>query len=145
MLALKDKDGVVESSMVGLADSAKVSVEECRRAVGVLLSPDPNDTSKVEEGRRIREVAGGWQIVNHELYRYSSDHQRAYWAAQKADQRARKVDGQNGVQKKRRRRGAKDLAVDARQAAYVKAKEEGDERGANDAVDGTGMWEEERK
>lgn len=87
MLAMKNVDGVVQASVVGLADRAKVSPDECRAALKVLLSPDPNDTSKVEGGRRIREVPGGWQVVNHDLYRFSTEAKREFWRQTKAEQR----------------------------------------------------------
>lgn len=90
ILAMKNSEGQVFSSVIGLADAAKVTLDECREALQVLLSPDPNDTSKVEEGRRIREIPGGWQVVNHDMYRFSTDEKRAYWAEQKAKQRKKK-------------------------------------------------------
>jgi hypothetical protein len=90
LLALKDKDGMVQSSVVGLAYTAKVSLAECEAALLVLSSPDKNDTSKVDEGRRIREVKGGWQIINHELYQFSTEEKREYWRQKKAAERARK-------------------------------------------------------
>jgi hypothetical protein len=86
---MKDSAGVVQSSVVGLADCAKISVPECREALRVLMSPDKEDTSGVDDGRRIREVPGGWEIINHELYRFSSDAKRAYWAERKAIQRSK--------------------------------------------------------
>lgn len=88
LLAMKDSGGVVQASVVGLADAAKVTAAECREAIRVLMSPDPDDTSKVEEGRRIREVPGGWQIINHDLYRFSTEAKREMWRQQKAEQRA---------------------------------------------------------
>ncbi len=33
---------------------------------------------------------GGWEIINHEQYRFSSEARRAVWRASKADQRAGK-------------------------------------------------------
>lgn len=90
MLAMKNSEGIIQASVVGLADRAKVSDEECRKALKVFLSPDPDDTSKVEQGRRIREIPGGWQIVNHDLYRFSTEAKREYWRQTKADQRASK-------------------------------------------------------
>jgi hypothetical protein len=87
ILAMKDKDGIIQASVVGLADRAKVAPDECRAALKVLLSPDPDDTSKVEEGRRIREIPGGWQVVNHDLYRFSTEAKREFWRQQKEDQR----------------------------------------------------------
>ena len=88
LLAMKDSKGIVQASVIGLADRAKVTVEECRDSLQVLLNPDPEDTSKVDDGRRIREVRGGWQIVNHDLYRFSTDVKRAIWRESKANQRA---------------------------------------------------------
>lgn len=89
MIAMKNFYGYVKSSKVGLADCAKVTPEECEAALKVLLSPDPDDTSGVDEGRRIKEVPGGWQIVNNDLYRFSSEAKREFWRQQKAEQRAR--------------------------------------------------------
>jgi len=90
MLAMKDANGIIHASVVGLADAAKVTVEECKEALRIFLSPDPDDTSKIEEGRRIRVVPGGWQIINHDLYRFSTDAKREFWRQQKAEQRAKK-------------------------------------------------------
>lgn len=104
LLAMKDFDGVVKSSMVGLADRAKVDLEECRRAIAIFLAPDPDDTSKVEDGRRLREIQGGWQIVNNDLYRFSTEEKRGVWREQKARQRAAKAQRQADAQAGRRRR-----------------------------------------
>lgn len=90
LIALKNFDGYVKSSVLGLADAAKVTPEECKAALDILLAPDPDDTSGVEEGRRIKVVPGGWQIVNNDLYRFSSDAKREFWRQQKAEQRAKK-------------------------------------------------------
>src|SRR5688572_28954572 len=79
LLMMKNADGVIQSSKVGLADRARVSDEECAVALIALTSPDPDDTSKVEEGRRIREIPGGWQVVNHDLYRFSTEAKREFW------------------------------------------------------------------
>jgi hypothetical protein len=89
ILAMKDSNGVVQASVVGLADRAKVSVVECRTALDTLKAPDPEDTSKVEEGRRIRDIPGGWQVINHDLYRFSTEAKREFWRKAKADQRAK--------------------------------------------------------
>ena len=89
ILAMKDASGEVQASVVGLADRAKVKVEECREALRVLTSADPDDTSGVEEGRRLIEIAGGWQVVNHDIYRFSTEAKRAFWREEKAKQRKR--------------------------------------------------------
>lgn len=119
MLAMKDYNGVVQASIVGLADRAKVSLEECQEALRVLLSPDQHDTSKVEEGRRIREVPGGWQIINHDMYRFSTEAKRAMWRESKAAQRAAK---------NRRKKNGGPLPGER---AAVSCMNRGDEVGAN--------------
>lgn len=87
MLMMKDADGVIQSSLVGLAARAKISDAECRESLKILLSPDPDDTSKVDGGIRVREIPDGWQVVNHEKYRFSTDAKRELWRQSKADQR----------------------------------------------------------
>jgi len=69
MLALADEQGVVESSIPGLAATAGVSVAECEAALTCFLAPDKYSGSKVDDGRRVRERRGGWLIINHNYYR----------------------------------------------------------------------------
>lgn len=89
ILMMKGKDGIIQSSLPGLADAAKISPDECRAALATFLAPDPDDSSLVDEGRKLRVIPGGWQVVNHDLYRFSTPEKRAFWAAQKAEQRAK--------------------------------------------------------
>lgn len=91
MLALASREGLVTSSVVGLADAAKVSLEECNEALRVLLEPDPNDSSGVDSGRRLRVVQGGWEIVNFKTYRMklSQEERREYMRQKQAEYRAR--------------------------------------------------------
>ena len=96
ILAMKDREGVVKSSMVGLADRAKVTLKECSAAVEKFLEPDLHDTSKVEQGRRLKVLPGGWKVVNHEYYRYSSEERREAWRLNKAKQRARAAKDEGG-------------------------------------------------
>ena len=97
MLMLKDQNGVVLSSIPGLAHASKLTIPEVEESVKQLLSRDNFDSSGVEGGIRIRTVAGGWQVVNHDLYRFSTDAKRAFWRQQKAEQRARKPRKKNKV------------------------------------------------
>ena len=69
MLAMADKSGLVEASIPGLADFARVPTEACQKALAKLSSPDTWSRSKEHDGRRIAEVDGGWQILNHGAYR----------------------------------------------------------------------------
>ena len=69
MLAMADRQGVIEASVPGLADAARVTVEECVEALAHLAAPDEWSRTPDHEGRRIESVEGGWRILNHGLYR----------------------------------------------------------------------------
>src|ERR1039458_2701182 len=90
MLAMKDKDGMVMAAAVGLAARARVSLAECQAALEVFKKPDPHSSNPADGGRRIREVPGGWQIINADFYRCSTDARREFWRESKARQRERK-------------------------------------------------------
>ncbi len=68
MLALSNREGLVEAAIPGLARAANVSVEDCRAAVTKLESPDSDSRSVEFEGRRIERVDGGYRILNHAKY-----------------------------------------------------------------------------
>jgi hypothetical protein len=68
LLAMKDRDGIVHASLPGLAHRAHKSVEETRAALEIFMSPDEHSRTPDNEGKRINEVAGGWQVLNHEIY-----------------------------------------------------------------------------
>ena len=80
MLAMADQFGVVEASVPGLSDMARVTVDECREALDELQQPDPDSRSSDQEGRRIEAVDGGWRLINHGKYRdkMSRDERREY-------------------------------------------------------------------
>lgn len=69
MLAMADQHGVVESTIPGLADRARISLEDCEKALERFQQPDKYSWSKEKEGRRIELVEGGWFLVNHRKYR----------------------------------------------------------------------------
>ncbi len=69
MLASSDADGVVEGSIPGFARVACVTPDEMRKALAVLLAPDPDSRTKDHEGRRIETIDGGWLILNYVKYR----------------------------------------------------------------------------
>lgn len=78
MLALADRDGVVQCTIPGLADRARITLEQCEHALERFQLPDKYSWSKEEEGRRIKTVEGGWFLINHAKYRalMSKDEQR---------------------------------------------------------------------
>ena len=92
MLAMADKDGIVEGSIPGLADMARVTVSECQKALECLMSPDQFSRTKDHDGRRIEEVDGGWHLLNHAKYRakMSADERREYFRIKKQEERASK-------------------------------------------------------
>ncbi len=95
MLAMSDKDGVVSSSVPGLARFAGLSVEETREGLKTFLSPDPDsgdkDRNPNNNGVRIEKVDGGWRLINHAHYRalMSKDERKEYNRKKQAEHRAR--------------------------------------------------------
>ena len=92
LLAMADKNGVAEGSVPGLADFARVSVEECRASLKKLMAPDPDSRSRIHEGRRIKEIDGGWLLLNHAKYRakLNADDRREYNRQKQQEWRSRK-------------------------------------------------------
>jgi hypothetical protein len=80
MLAMANQDGIVESSLPGLAHRARVDVESCRSAIAKFLAPENDSNTKEFGGRRIEAVDGGWKLLNHKKYRdmLSLEHRREY-------------------------------------------------------------------
>jgi hypothetical protein len=69
MLAMVNRDGIVEASLPGLADAARVTIEQCEDALSKFHAPDKYSRSKAHDGRRVGTVDGGWHLLNHEDYR----------------------------------------------------------------------------
>lgn len=78
MLALCDKDGLVQASLPGLANAARVSIPDVEVAIEKLSSPDKYSRTKEHDGRRIVLTDGGWYVVNYSAYRdrARADHRR---------------------------------------------------------------------
>lgn len=106
LLAMADKNGLAEGSIPGLADFARVSIEDVERALKSLQSPDKYSRTKTNEGRRIKAVDGGWEILNHPKYRakMNADERRAYNREKQREWRAGQkmsnsvIDGQSQIQ-----------------------------------------------
>jgi len=94
MLAMADQDGVVEASIPGLADAARVTLAETEAALTKLMAPDPYSRSKKLEGRRVVEVDGGWQLVTYQEQRSkSSPEQRREKARERKRQQRERERG----------------------------------------------------
>jgi hypothetical protein len=91
MLALKNKAGIVEGSVPGLSDMARLSLAETIAALKILSEPDEFSRTKEFEGRRIQDVDGGWLILNHKKWRdkMNADERREYLRIKQAEHRAR--------------------------------------------------------
>jgi len=91
MLAMSDKDGEVWASVGGLADMARVTKDEARKALDELLAPDDDSRTKEHEGRRIEAIEGGWRVLNYKKYRDlgRGEDRREYFAENKRINRAR--------------------------------------------------------
>lgn len=111
MLALADKHGEVSGSVPGLANTARVTLDECKRAIATFMGPDPYSRTPDDEGRRIEPIDGGWQILNYEKYRLeaSKDDQREKTAAR--TRRWREKRARQSVTQKPSQNGARDAAV----------------------------------
>jgi hypothetical protein len=104
LLALADKDGYVRASPSGLARLANVPADDCRMALQLFLSPDPESGTKDDDGRRIEEVEGGWHILNYGKYRSIQDVEarKAQWREYAAKRRAntkKSTKSKNSLQK----------------------------------------------
>ena len=98
MLAMADEHGVVMASRNGLARRAAVTPAQCRHALKTLSSPDDDDRSGVEGGIRIRELQGGWELVNYQHYRELRSRKQIADAARQARYRkGQNVTGRDGV------------------------------------------------
>ena len=69
MLSLTDANGMVEGSVPGFANVARVTIPEMEHAIQVLTGPDPYSRTPDNEGRRLETVPGGWRILNYASYR----------------------------------------------------------------------------
>jgi hypothetical protein len=78
MLAMADRDGMVHATIPGLANAARITIKECETGLTKFQQPDRYSRSKVDEGKRVREVHGGWILINYETYRalMSAEQQR---------------------------------------------------------------------
>jgi hypothetical protein len=99
MLAMANRNGEVLASVPGLADAARVTLEQCQDALKKLAAPDEWSRTKEHEGRRIIEVDGGWRLLNYPKYREIRD----------ADER--RIQTRENVRAYRERKKAATLTV----------------------------------
>jgi hypothetical protein len=91
MLSQADRDGIVRGSVPGLARIANISLADCEDSLNRFMSPDRYSRTQDDEGRRIRQVDGGWLLINHGKYsgsrepdtRDRAEYMRGYRASKK--------------------------------------------------------------
>ena len=69
MLARANAQGYVSGSAPSVAHQCLIQTDRFLEIIEELSAPDPHSRTATDEGRRIRAVPGGWQIINHETYR----------------------------------------------------------------------------
>lgn len=73
MLAMADSKGRVWGSIPGLANRARVTIEQCENALITFRSPDKYSRTPDNEGRRIEDIDGGWLLLNYLKHRAVQD------------------------------------------------------------------------
>jgi hypothetical protein len=69
MLAMSNAKGEVYGSIPGIAHLAGVSIKEAETAINKFMSPDKYSRDPNHEGRRIKKIDGGWQLLNYIKFR----------------------------------------------------------------------------
>lgn len=89
MLALADKNGLVDYTLPMLARVAGVELEKCQAAIEKFMGPDPHSRTKDNDGRRITESDnGGWILLNYKKY-HESEMERAERVREQTRERVR--------------------------------------------------------
>lgn len=106
LLALADKNGVVDIALPPLAGILGLPLEELAACMRRLCEPDPSSRSRAEDGRRLvlldpEHRDWGWRIVNHSLYREKS-RKSAYDAE-------RTASGRDADRKRQERQQSRDV------------------------------------
>jgi len=69
LLATCKSTGISPLSPVFIKNLTGKSLEEVNKCLEILMAPDSSSRSKNDEGRRIRSVDGGYQVINYLKYR----------------------------------------------------------------------------
>jgi hypothetical protein len=69
LLALCDARGVVRSSVPALAHLCFIEVERLAKILKIFRTPDPYSRIRDHQGRKIKDIEGGWLVLNYPRYR----------------------------------------------------------------------------
>ena len=137
MLAMKNERHIVEASIPGLADLARVTLPECEAALEKLESPDKYSRNQTNKGRRIEKCEGGWRILNGEYYRHqmSAEDRREYQKLyQREYRKTRKQKVREAV-----RNGSSDAWADGLEEQNDELRRQDEARSREGEAAGTGV------
>lgn len=77
MLAMCDRKGRVWASIPGLANRARITLEQAEESIQRFMSPDKYSRTPDHDGRRIEQIDGGWRLLNYDKYRSTKDDENA--------------------------------------------------------------------
>lgn len=97
MLAMADQHGEVHSTVPGLSRIAGVPIPDVEKALAKFMSPDQYSRTKDHEGRRIAEIEGGWELLNHAKYRALASREDSKTKAADRQRRKRERDASRNV------------------------------------------------
>lgn len=97
MLAMADQHGEVHSTVPGLSRIAGVPIPDVETALAKFMSPDQYSRTKDHEGRRIAEIEGGWELLNHAKYRALASREDSKTKAADRQRRKRERDASRNV------------------------------------------------
>lgn len=69
LMAMADRDGIVDASIDGIADRAKVRLEAAEGAMACFMAPDPKSKNPANKGRRVERTTEGYRLLNYDFYR----------------------------------------------------------------------------
>lgn len=69
LLAMCDATGCVRAAIPAIAKVVDVKTPRMVEIIELFCSPDPYSRTKDNDGRRLEEIDGGWQILNYGKYR----------------------------------------------------------------------------
>jgi hypothetical protein len=77
VLLMSDRHGYVGASLAAIARRANLGIDVTRDAITAFELPDPDSRSENDEGRRIRRVDRGWEVINYKKLRETAAAERA--------------------------------------------------------------------
>jgi len=100
MIATANRYGEVAGTAPGLARVANLPLEDARKGLEKLQQPDKESRDQENEGRRIKRIDGGYQILNYLKYRQKMRDRAEYHRQYRAERVERtKQNMQNPLNK----------------------------------------------